>query len=94
MTLARRTTRPFPLHKSSIRRPPMSTLLLRVSVGLHVAAMCLADRAHDDERGQSTAEYALVLAGIAGLVALVFTQTDVFQSIFRKAVDVVNKAIK
>ncbi|MCC6226352.1 MAG: Flp family type IVb pilin [Microthrixaceae bacterium] len=56
--------------------------------------MCLADRAHDDERGQSTAEYALVLAGIAGLVALVFTQTDVFQSIFRKAVDVVNKAIK
>jgi len=59
----------------------MSTLLLRVSVGLHVAAMCLADRAHDDERGQSTAEYALVLAGIAGLVALVFTQTDVFQSI-------------
>lgn len=89
-----RSVLPLPDKNRPDRRITMSTLLLRVSVGLHIAAMTLAERSRDGEKGQSTAEYALVLAGIAGLVALVFTQTDVFQAIFRKAVDVVNKAIK
>ena len=70
----------------------MSTPILRLVVGLHVGVLRLARSV--SERGQSTAEYALVLAGIAGLVALVFAKTDVFQSIFTKAVAAVNKAIK
>jgi hypothetical protein len=71
----------------------MPTSLLRLVVGLHLGLARVVDRAAA-ERGQSTAEYALVLAGIAGLVALVFAKTDVFQSIFTKAVAAVNKAIK
>ena len=72
----------------------MTTPILRLVVGLHLGVLRLADRAVSSDRGQSTAEYALVLAGIAGLVALVFAKTDVFQSIFTKAVAAVNKAIK
>jgi hypothetical protein len=73
----------------------MSTPILRLVVGLHLGVVRLVQRtAVAAERGQSTAEYALVLAGIAGLVALVFAKTDVFQSIFTKAVAAVNKAIK
>jgi hypothetical protein len=72
----------------------MPTSILRLVVGLHLGLARVADRAASAERGQSTAEYALVLAGIAGLVALVFAKTDVFQSIFAKAVAAVNKAIK
>jgi hypothetical protein len=71
----------------------MSTPILRLVVGVHLGVLRLATRVASD-RGQSTAEYALVLAGIAGLVALVFAKTDVFQSIFTKAVAAVNKAIK
>ena len=68
----------------------MSTHLLRLVVGAHVALASAVERSRAAERGQSTVEYALVLAGIAGIVALVFTQTDVFRSIFSKAVSVVN----
>ena len=70
----------------------MSTPILRLVVGLHLGLARLGRAT--SERGQSTAEYALVLAFIAGLVALVFAKTDVFQSIFTKAVAAVNKAIK
>ncbi len=72
----------------------MSTLLIRLGVGLHLLGVDLLERTRSSERAQSTAEYALVLAGIAGLVALVFAKTDVFQSIFAKAVAAVNKVIK
>ena len=70
----------------------MSTPILRLVVGLHLGVLRLARST--SERGQSTAEYALVLAAIAGLVAFLFTKTDVFESIFNKAVAALNKAIK
>ena len=41
------------------------------------------------DRGQSTAEYAMVLGGIALLVAAVFTQTDVFKTLFDKAISLI-----
>lgn len=72
----------------------MTTLLIRLTVAGYLAGTSMAQRLQRSERAQSTAEYALVLAGIAGLVALVFAKTDVFQSIFTKAVAAVNKVIK
>jgi len=72
----------------------MSNLLFHLTIGVYLAGTDLLQRMQQSERGQSTAEYALVLAGIAGLVALVFAKTDVFQSIFTKAVAAVNKVIK
>lgn len=49
----------------------------RLIVHLHVRAMMLSSRASErmdrlrDEQGQATAEYALVLLGVAGLALLV-----------------------
>ena len=46
------------------------------------------------ERGQSTAEYALVLGLIVALVVAAFTQKDLFAGLVKKAVDLVTGAIK
>ncbi|HEX4904424.1 MAG TPA: DUF4244 domain-containing protein [Acidimicrobiales bacterium] len=44
--------------------------MLPILVRLHVAALSLRDRVLDDERGQTTAEYALVLLGAASVALL------------------------
>jgi len=45
--------------------------MLETLVRLHVLALTLVDRATDDERGQTTAEYALVLLGAASVALLI-----------------------
>lgn len=44
--------------------------MLRLLVHLHVLALTTRDRLADDERGQTTAEYALVLLGAAAVALL------------------------
>lgn len=48
--------------------------MLRTLVSLQILALSAVDRLHrrvaDDDRGQSTAEYALVLLGAAGVALL------------------------
>jgi len=44
--------------------------MLPIYVRLHVVALSIRDRLVDDERGQTTAEYALVLLGAASVALL------------------------
>ena len=44
--------------------------MLPILVRLHVVALSIRDRLVDDERGQTTAEYALVLLGAASVALL------------------------
>jgi Flp pilus assembly pilin Flp len=44
--------------------------MLPIFVRLHVVALTIRDRLVDDERGQTTAEYALVLLGAASVALL------------------------
>ena len=44
--------------------------MLPIFVHLHVVALSIRDRLVDDERGQTTAEYALVLLGAASVALL------------------------
>ena len=44
--------------------------MLQILVRLHVLALTVHDRLVDDERGQTTAEYALVLLGAASIALL------------------------
>lgn len=44
--------------------------MLPILVHLHVVALSIRDRLVDDERGQTTAEYALVLLGAASVALL------------------------
>ena len=44
--------------------------MLPILVRLHVIALSIRDRLVDDERGQTTAEYALVLLGAASVALL------------------------
>lgn len=45
----------------------------QATVALHVAAVVLARRVRSDDRGQSTAEYALVLLGAATVALMLVT---------------------
>ena len=49
---------------------------LRMAVAAQVAAVSLWSRIHDDDRGQSTAEYALVILGAAGVALLLVAWTS------------------
>jgi Flp pilus assembly pilin Flp len=66
--------------------------ILRLVVATQLGLSRLCTQAASSERGQSTVEYALVLAGISVLVAAVFAQSrnDVFSKIWDTAI----KAIK
>ena len=44
--------------------------MLPILVHLHVVALSIRNRLVDDERGQTTAEYALVLVGVAAVALL------------------------
>ena len=70
----------------------MNTPILRLLVDLQLGVAGIAERARRDDRGQSTAEYALVLAAIATLVAFLF-KLDLFQDLFTKAADKLSKTI-
>ena len=62
---------------------PILRLVVAVQLGVSRASTHLTA----SDRGQSTAEYAMVLGGIALLVGVVFAKTDVFQVLFQKAID-------
>ncbi|MET0729294.1 MAG: DUF4244 domain-containing protein [Acidimicrobiales bacterium] len=67
--------------------------MLRILVSLQVAALSAVDRTHRrlvDERGQSTAEYALVLLGAAGVALLLVawaTKTDKVTRLLNSVLD-------
>ena len=67
--------------------------MLRTLVSLQVLALATADRVRrrlTDERGQSTAEYALVLLGAAGVALLLVawaTKTDKVTRLLNSVVD-------
>ena len=58
-------------------RPALSALAVgsvqEAVVALHVAAVVVAGRMRSDDRGQSTAEYALVLLGAATVALMLVT---------------------
>jgi Flp pilus assembly pilin Flp len=60
--------------------------ILRLIVATQVGFGRLESHMASTERGQSTVEYAMVLAGVAALVALVFTGKDLFGGFFTKAI--------
>ena len=63
--------------------------ILRLVLAVQLGASRASARMAASDRGQSTAEYAMVLGGIALLVAAVFTQTDVFKTLFDKAISLI-----
>jgi hypothetical protein len=64
----------------------MFTPILRLVVAVQLGAAHAHGRLVASDRGQSTAEYAMVLAGIALLVAAVFTKTDIFSKLWDTAI--------
>ncbi len=64
---------------------------MRLIVAVHLGASRLATRVADSaERGQSTAEYAMVLGGIALLVAAVFTDHNIFKTLWDAAIKAIH----
>jgi len=67
--------------------------MLRTLVSLQVLALTASDRLRrrlDDDRGQSTAEYALVLLGAAGVALLLIawaTKTDKVTRLLNGVID-------
>jgi hypothetical protein len=67
--------------------------MLRTYVSIQVLALALAERARarlTDDRGQSTAEYALVLLGAAGVALLLVawaTKTDKITRLLNSVLD-------
>ena len=67
--------------------------MLRTLVSLHVLAVCALDRGRRrlaGDRGQSTAEYALVLLGAAGVAMLLMawaTKTDKVTRLLNSVID-------
>ena len=67
--------------------------MLRTLVSLHVLALVTTDRIRRrlaDDRGQSTAEYALVLLGAAGIAMLLVawaTKTDRVSKLLNSVLD-------
>ncbi len=67
--------------------------MLRTLVSLQVTALAVADRVRRrvaDDRGQSTAEYALVLLGAAGVALLLVawaTKTDKVTRLLNSVID-------
>ncbi len=67
--------------------------MLRTLVSLHVLALATTDRIRRrlaDDRGQSTAEYALVLLGAAGVALLLVawaTKTDKITKLLNAVLD-------
>jgi Protein of unknown function (DUF4244) len=67
--------------------------MLQITVSLHVLALSLIDRAKGrltDDDGQSTAEYALVLLGAAGVALLLVawaTKTDKITRLLNSVLD-------
>jgi len=67
--------------------------MLQITVSLHVLALSLIDRAKSrltDDDGQSTAEYALVLLGAAGVALLLVawaTKTDKITRLLNSVLD-------
>ena len=67
--------------------------MLRTIVSLHVLALGVIDRGRRrlaDDRGQSTAEYALVLLGAAGVAMLLMawaTKTDKVTRLLNSVID-------
>lgn len=67
--------------------------MLRMLVSIHVAAVVAASKVRrrlTDDRGQSTAEYALVLLGAAGVALLLVawaTKTDKVTRLLNSVID-------
>jgi hypothetical protein len=67
--------------------------MLRTLVSIQVLALAATDRVRrraDDDRGQSTAEYALVLLGAAGVALLLVawaTKTDKVTRLLNSVID-------
>ena len=66
-------------------------MFLRICTRAHLAAVDLTDRLHDDDRGQATAEYGLVILAAGGIALGVIawagktgTFTGMFESVVKK----------
>ena len=71
----------------------MSNPILRLIVAVHLGASRAATRLESSERGQSTAEYALVLGLVVVIVAAAITQKDAFGTFFKAAIDKLTAAL-
>lgn len=67
----------------------MTYTFLRALVALQTGIDALTERARDDERGQSMAEYALLLIGVGALAVFVFKWlqgSGLMESLFKNVI--------